>query len=88
MISLSRSRPFAELLSGYSSISVVGLCKNAGKTTVLNRIIAETAGDGKVTAVTSVGRDGERTDVVTNTDKPGVWLSSGMLFATASKANS
>jgi hypothetical protein len=60
------------------------MCKNAGKTTVLNRLISETAGfSGDITAITSVGRDGETTDLVTRTKKPAVYIREGMLFATA-----
>lgn len=69
------------LVGDAESITVVGLCKNAGKTTALCRLLREL--DGECLAVTSIGRDGERTDVVTGTEKPEIWVREGTLFATA-----
>lgn len=63
------------------TVTVIGLCKNAGKTTALCRLMAELA--DVPLAVTSVGRDGEGTDVVTGTEKPEIWVREGTLFATA-----
>ena len=63
------------------TLSIVGMCKNAGKTTVLNRLLRELR--GRILGLTSIGRDGESTDVVTGTDKPGIFVSEGTLFATA-----
>ena len=63
------------------TLSIVGMCKNAGKTTVLNRLLQESR--GRVLGLTSIGRDGESTDVVTGTEKPGIEVSEGTLFATA-----
>ena len=71
----------APLVGDAATVTVIGLCKNAGKTTALCRLMAELA-DERL-AVTSVGRDGERTDVVTGTEKPEIWVRSGTLFATA-----
>ncbi len=71
----------APLIGESSPVTVIGLCKNAGKTTVLCRLIAEL--EGETLAMTSVGRDGERTDVVTGTEKPQIWVPAGTLFATA-----
>lgn len=84
MSPFAANRALLSLLDGYPSVSILGMCKNAGKTTVLNRLIRETAGTFKTVAVTSVGRDGETTDLVTNTSKPAVYIREGMLFATAS----
>lgn len=72
----------APLVGDAPTVTVIGLCKNAGKTTALCRLIAEL--DGEVLALTSVGRDGERTDVVTGTEKPEIRVKQGTLFATAS----
>lgn len=72
------------LIEPYRSISIIGMCKNAGKTTVLNRIIRELAGDGQRLALTSIGRDGEDKDLVTGTKKPGIYIREGTLVATAS----
>ena len=71
----------AELVGDAATVTVIGLCKNAGKTTALCRLIAELADEHL--AMTSVGRDGERTDIVTGTEKPEIWVRQGTLFATA-----
>lgn len=69
------------LVGDAATVTVIGLCKNAGKTTVLCRLIAELSHE--TLALTSVGRDGERTDIVTGTGKPEIWVREGTLFATA-----
>ena len=74
----------SQLIQPYKSISIIGMCKNAGKTTVLNRIIREAAGNGRVLALTSIGRDGENKDLVTGTKKPGIYVAENTLIATAS----
>ena len=74
----------SELIRPYRSISIIGMCKNAGKTTVLNQIIKEVNGNGRVLALTSIGRDGEDKDLVTGTKKPGIYVEAGTLVATAS----
>ena len=73
------------LIKNYRSLSIIGMCKNAGKTTVLNHIIhAAAAGDRQWTlALTSIGRDGETTDLVTGTAKPRIFVYAGSLIATA-----
>ena len=73
-----------ELIAPYTSVSIIGMCKNAGKTTVLNQIIKEVNGNGRVLALTSIGRDGESKDLVTGTHKPGIYVREGTLVATAS----
>ncbi len=61
--------------------ALVGTGKNAGKTTVLNYLLGwlnpETA------ALTSLGRDGEKVDLVELQAKPAVDLTAGTLFATS-----
>lgn len=69
-------------LQSVRTLSLVGMCKNAGKTTVLNWLL-RTAGQGRVLGLTSIGRDGESTDVVTGTEKPGIFVPRGTLIATA-----
>lgn len=66
------------------AVAMLGMCKNAGKTTAMNRLIRElaAAGQGPV-ALTSIGRDGEATDLVTGTYKPPIYMREGMLAATA-----
>lgn len=71
----------APLVGNAPTVTIIGLCKNAGKTTAMCRLIEELAGE--TLAMTSVGRDGERTDVVTGTEKPEIWVPAGTLFATA-----
>lgn len=63
-----------ELSQKYKTISIVGMAKNAGKTTALNYLIEEAMDEGMVLGITSTGRDGESTDLVTGTDKPRVFL--------------
>ncbi len=66
-------------------VSVIGLVKNAGKTTCLNALLAQIYESGKLPhpAITSIGRDGESTDIVTGTCKPGIFIREGTLVATA-----
>lgn len=73
------------LIRPYRSVSIIGMCKNAGKTTVLNQIIREAAGSGQTLALTSIGRDGEDKDRVTGTQKPGIYVARGTLVATAAQ---
>ena len=74
----------SELISGAPVTVMLGMCKNAGKTTALCRLIREYAeAGGAPCALTSIGRDGESRDVVTGTDKPPIYLYEGMLAATA-----
>ena len=63
-----------DLSTKYKTLSIVGMAKNAGKTTALNYLIEEADDEGLKIGVTSTGRDGETTDVVTGTDKPRVFL--------------
>ena len=69
-------------LQQVQSMSIVGMCKNAGKTTMLNWLLAHT-GRQQVLGLTSIGRDGESTDVVTGTEKPSIFVPAGTLIATA-----
>ena len=69
-------------LQSVRSMSIVGRCKNAGKTTMLNWLLAH-SGRGRVLGLTSIGRDGESTDVVTGTEKPSIFVPAGTLIATA-----
>ena len=55
-----------EHIGDHSIVAVIGLCKNAGKTTTMCRLIREL--EGTPIALTSVGRDGETTDLVTGTE--------------------
>lgn len=74
---------FEELLRGLRSLSIIGMCKNAGKTTVFNAVMRECAAGGRTLGLTSIGRDGESEDIVTHTRKPGIYAYEGTLLATA-----
>jgi len=71
-----------DLVRDYRSLSISGMCKNAGKTTALNSLIRSVP-DSETLALTSIGWDGEREDIVTGTQKPGIYIREGSLFATA-----
>lgn len=70
------------LIKDVKSISIIGMEKNVGKTTLLNKIIDE-IGYKKIIGITSIGRDGEEVDVVTDTKKPRIYINEGTLIATA-----
>lgn len=70
----------APLVGDASPVTVIGLCKNAGKTTAMRRLMAEL--EDECLGLTSVGRDGEATDLVTGTEKPDLYIKKGDLFAT------
>lgn len=65
----------------YKRVAIVGMAKNSGKTTSLNYLIEEAMDEGMVIGVSSTGRDGENTDLVTGTDKPKVYLDTGTLVS-------
>jgi hypothetical protein len=65
--------------SGARSLAVVGLVKNAGKTTVVNALMANSP---RRFGLTSLGLDGERTDHLTGLAKPSITPPAGTLVAT------
>ena len=65
--------------SGSRSLAVVGLVKNAGKTTVVNALMANCP---HVFGLTSLGLDGERTDHLTGLAKPSIAPPTGTFVAT------
>ena len=65
--------------SGVHSLAVVGLVKNAGKTTVVNALMANCP---QRFGLTSLGLDGERTDHLTGLAKPSIAPPKGTLVAT------
>lgn len=71
------------LIADTRSLSLAGMCKNAGKTTVFNRLIRELNQTEMVLGLTSIGRDGEATDIVTGTHKPGIFVQEGTIIGTA-----
>jgi len=73
-----------ELINGkYKTISIVGMSKNSGKTVALNHLIGEAQEEGLPIGITSIGRDGESLDIVTETEKPRIFLEEGAYIATA-----
>lgn len=70
------------MIQKYDSVSIIGMNKNVGKTTTLNYILKEARGRISL-GLTSIGRDGEETDLVTATDKPKIYVESGTIIATA-----
>jgi len=83
---LSSNIDFPTLLSNtirkYKVISIIGLAKNVSKTTTLNHII-NLLRDKHTIGVTSIGRDGEPYDAITELPKPKIIIEKGTLFATA-----
>ncbi|WMJ78047.1 MULTISPECIES: hypothetical protein [unclassified Sedimentibacter] len=69
----------------YKTVSIVGLAKNAGKTVALNYLIGEAENLRLNIGITSAGRDGENLDLVTQTQKPSIFVTEGMYVATAKK---
>lgn len=77
-----------ELLEGIfrlSSIAIIGMEKNVGKTTTLNYFIEE-ARHRHSLGLTSIGVDGEAKDQVTGTEKPTIYVYRDTLLATASRS--
>ena len=74
------------LINGkYKTVSIVGMAKNSGKTVALNHLIGEAYNEGITIGITSIGRDGESLDLVTETEKPRIFAEEGTLIATATK---
>lgn len=67
----------------YKIITVVGMSKNAGKTVTLNYLIEKFDEKGVVIGITSTGRDGEKLDVVTKTEKPTIFVAENTIIASA-----
>lgn len=75
---------FLEAISKYKIISIIGLAKNVSKTTTLNYLIKNLK---EITlGLTSIGRDGEKYDVITQLPKPRIFIKKGTIVATARKS--
>ena len=72
-----------DLIKNEERISFIGMCKNAGKTTVLNEVIKRSHENNESVILTSIGRDGEELDLVTNTKKPEIYIYKDDYIATA-----
>ncbi|HYF93406.1 MAG TPA: hypothetical protein VD969_14335 [Symbiobacteriaceae bacterium] len=66
-----------------SRLSVIGLCKNTGKTATLNSLIQAATHQGIPLGLVSTGRDGEEQDAITELPKPRIWAPGGAWIATA-----
>jgi len=69
----------------YKTISIVGMAKNSGKTVALNHLISEAMESKFPLGITSIGRDGETIDIVTETEKPSIFVEEGTFIATSTK---
>ncbi|MCL1969332.1 MAG: hypothetical protein FWF65_08275 [Bacteroidetes bacterium] len=69
-------------LQPYKSLSIIGMEKNTGKTTCCNYLLEQFKATNRKIAVTSIGIDGEQTDLVTQTQKPEIEIFEGMGFVT------
>ena len=72
---------FENLLKVHPVITVIGMAKNTGKTTTLNRLISDAESMGRRVGLVSTGRDGEKTDVFTGRQKPSIYAQRGTYFA-------
>lgn len=77
--------PFIEEILTCNSVSIVGLEKNTGKTETLNYVLRRLKTMDVPIAVTSIGLDGEEIDAVTQTVKPEIMISIGVVFVTSEK---
>ncbi|MGL5056512.1 MAG: hypothetical protein ACRC6A_03955 [Fusobacteriaceae bacterium] len=77
--------PFIENLKKYKSIATIGLEKNVGKTETMNYILKRLRNEDTLVGVTSIGVDGEKIDIVTETSKPEITIYKGMIFVTSEK---
>ena len=75
---------FLNNITKYSIISIIGLAKNVSKTTTLNYIIKNLK--GHKLGLTSIGRDGEKYDVITSLPKPRIFIEKGTYVATAQQS--
>lgn len=74
---------FVDILRSCRRLAIVGTDKNAGKTVALNEFINNAAYHDIRLGITSIGRDGERLDIVTSTEKPPIYLPENTIIATA-----
>jgi len=64
------------------SYAIIGNSKNAGKTTVFNKLIKDISDEKKRSAVSSIGWDGEIVDRVYKTEKPAIIIPKKSFVAT------
>lgn len=69
-------------LQGVASLALIGMGKNVGKTTALNALVQEAEETGVRLGLTSIGRDGELLDAISNHPKPPIRVPAGTLLGT------
>lgn len=77
------SKNIFDLLENSQIIATIGMCKNAGKTTVLNYLVQGYESYFPI-GITSIGYDGEEKDAITLLPKPRIQVFPGMYVATGS----
>ena len=73
---------FLNELNKHKIISIIGLAKNVSKTTTLNYILRN-LDENFIVGLTSIGRDGEKYDILTQLPKPRIYIRRGNYIATA-----
>ncbi|CCQ93260.1 hypothetical protein CULT_130005 [[Clostridium] ultunense Esp] len=71
---------------GIRTVSIIGMSKNAGKTTLFNQLLQEYGEGKRVVGLVSAGVDGEKFDVWNALPKPAVLPHPGSLVATSKQA--
>lgn len=80
------SRPLDDLVE-QSRLAIVGIAKNCGKTTTLNRLLRHRRAAGLAPpGLVSTGIDGEPTDLLAGMDKPPIAVHSGQWVVSAGQA--
>lgn len=75
-----------EITSTSNVLSMVGMCKNAGKTTILNAVLnSYEVIDSLRFGLVSIGLDGEKHDRATNGTKPEIHVRENTLFITLAR---
>ena len=83
---MSRTRLIDLIYPQNKIVSIIGTSKNAGKTVTLNEIISQAQEKGIRLGLISTGRDGERKDVLTETEKPPIYVGRGTILTTVENA--
>ncbi len=78
-------KELAENLPEGKVVSIVGLNKNVGKTTFLNMLIKQLAKVERYFLIMSIGRDGEKEDILEKTPKPSIVLPKGNYAVTSDR---
>ena len=74
-----------KILVEHKIISIIGLAKNVSKTTTLNHILNQIPSNYQL-GLTSIGRDGEKYDIISEFPKPRIKIKKGTIVATAEES--